>query len=90
MCESSQGHLAAAAGTASAAESSCAAATRANLNCNFAISWISGAPGSASCLRMDPLYYQVSQRHAVRGRLQLACSFQRVLHVQTCLMLDIA
>ena len=36
----------------------CAAATRANLNCNLALSWIGGAPGSASCLRFDPLYYQ--------------------------------
>ncbi|KAK9799370.1 hypothetical protein WJX73_004741 [Symbiochloris irregularis] len=33
-------------------------ATRATLNCDLAVSWIYGAPGSASCLRFDPLYYQ--------------------------------
>ena len=39
-------------------QSSAFAETRANLNCDLLNSWFH-LPGSASCLRMDPLNYQV-------------------------------
>ena len=37
--------------------------TRANLNCDLLSSWLQ-PPGSASCLRLDPLYYQARACHA--------------------------
>ncbi len=55
----------------------CVAETRANLDCDLLHTWFPTL-ASASCLRMDPLYYQVpsslAQKHAHSTYLVLAAS----------------